>query len=306
MTRPIRRSPRLAMPSAKVAAGSCQRSVAPLLRRSSRSIRTLRCSSSTPFWPNHWNGVCAFGHEAAHRRGAARLLRVLPADAHDLAGEVRDAERVVVHLGRDADEEVELHPLPTLRVGALDRREQVVVGDQLVDHLADPPRAALGCEREPGAAHLLDLAGDPDGERVDPQRRQREPDVAAALLLVHEPGDEPVDAREVGRRQRRERDLVVAGAAQAVAHHRAHLVGRALAHRAGDHPRLAEPAAAGAAAEHLDVEAVVDDLDQRDELLLRVRPLGEVGDGALVDRRRARRRTRGRTSRIAGPSYSTS
>ena len=81
-------------------------------------------------------------------------------------------------------------------------------------------------------------------------------------------------------------DLVVARAAQAVGDHRADLVGRALADRAGDHPGLAEPAAARAAAEHLDVEAVVDDLGQRDELVLRVRPLPEVGDRALVDGRR--------------------
>ena len=48
---------------------------------------------------------------------------------------------------------------------------------------------------------------------------------------------------EVGARQRRERDLVVAGAAQALAHHRAHLLLGPLAHRAGDHARLAEAAA---------------------------------------------------------------
>ena len=44
------------------------------------------------------------------------------------------------------------------------------------------------------------------------------------------------------------------------------LVGRALAHRAGDHAGLAEPAAAGAAPEHLDVEPVVHDLGERHEL----------------------------------------
>jgi hypothetical protein len=49
------------MPSANVASGSCQRSWAPDLRNPSRSNPTLRCSSSTPFWPNHWNGVCGLG-----------------------------------------------------------------------------------------------------------------------------------------------------------------------------------------------------------------------------------------------------
>ena len=110
-------------------------------------------------------------------------------------------------------------------------------------------------------------------------------DVAGALLVVHEIGDEAVDAGEVGARQRRERDLVVAGAAQALAHHGAHLLVGSLAHRARDHPGLAEAAAARAAAEDLDVEAVVHDLDERHELLLRVRPVGEVGDRALVDDR---------------------
>ena len=61
ITRPIRRSPRLAIPSANVAAGSCHLSCTPVRRVASRSSPTLRRSSSTLFWPNHWNGVCGFG-----------------------------------------------------------------------------------------------------------------------------------------------------------------------------------------------------------------------------------------------------
>ena len=97
--------------------------------------------------------------------------------------------------------------------------------------------------------------------------------------------DDLLDAAEVGGRQRRERHLVVAGAAQALGDHRAHLVGRALAHRPGDHAGLAEAAAPGAAPEHLDVEPVVHDLGERHELVLRVGPVGQVGDGALLDLR---------------------
>src|SRR3546814_5663113 len=41
-------------------------------------------------------------------------------------------------------------------------------------------------------------------------------------------------------------------------------------------------AAAGSAAEHLDVEAGVHDLGERHELLLRIGPVAEVGDGALL------------------------
>ena len=107
--------------------------------------------------------------------------------------------------------------------------------------------------------------------------------VAAADRVVHGGGHDVLDAREVGGGQAGERDLVVAGAAEALLDHRGDLVGRALPHRAGDHPGLAEPAAAGAAPEHLDVEAVVHHLGEGHELLLRVGPVGQVGDGALLD-----------------------
>ena len=106
------------------------------------------------------------------------------------------------------------------------------------------------------------------------------PQPAWSLTML---GDEAVDAREVGRAQRRERDFVVAGAAEAAFDHRAHLLLGALAHRPRDHARLAEAAAARAAAEHFDVEAVVHHLDERHELVLGVRPLAEIGDRALVD-----------------------
>ena len=95
-------------------------------------------------------------------------------------------------------------------------------------------------------------------------------------------GHASLDPREVGARQRRQGDLVVPGPGQAVAHHPVHLLGRALAHGPGDHPGLAEPTPPRASPEDLDVEPVVDHLDQRHELLLGVRPLPQVGDGALL------------------------
>ncbi len=115
-------------------------------------------------------------------------------------------------------------------------------------------------------------------------------DVAHRVL---EPG-------EVGTRQRRQRHLVVAAPFQAPLHHLAHLRRRPLAHRAGDHARLAEPTAPRAAAEHLDVEPVVDDLGQRDERSSRVGPLRQVAHRPL----RRLRAARGRPAaewRPAGP-----
>ena len=221
-------------------------------------------------------------NEAADRHRATRLLGVLLPDLDDVACEFGDAEGVLIHLGRQSDEEVQLHPPPTLRIRALDRRIQILFGDELVDDLTQPPRTTLGRKGQSGASHFLDLAGDADRERVDAQRRQRHTDVAAPDLVIHQIRDEVVDPTEVGARQGRERDFVVARAAQAVRNHAPHLLGGALAHRPRDHPGLTEPTPSRATSEQLDIESVVDDLDQRDKLFFRVRPIGEVRNRALV------------------------
>ncbi len=94
MTAPMRRSPLLAMPSARVARGSCQRRVTPLSRRvASRNRPMRRRRDSTVSWPNHWNGVWGLGTNppteavtladllwarpmAAHRRASSAMPRV--------------------------------------------------------------------------------------------------------------------------------------------------------------------------------------------------------------------------------------
>ncbi len=113
------------------------------------------------------------------------------------------------------------------------------------------------------------------------------------VVVPHEPGscggvtecalDHRLDVGVVSRRQRGEAHLVVPGAPQPLADHRADLLRGPLADRPGDHPRLAEAAPACAAAEDLDAQPVVDDLGERHEGPLRVRPIGEIGHGALVD-----------------------
>ena len=151
----------------------------------------------------------------------------------------------------------------------------------LLIHLPQSPRSRLGREREAGPARRGHLGRDPDREGVDPQRWQAHADLSAAGGIVDGVSHDALDAREVGRRQRCEADLVVPRAAETVADHGAYLLLGPLAHRTGDHPGLTEAAAPRAAAEDLDVEAVVHDLGQRDELVLGVGPVGQVGDRAL-------------------------
>ena len=222
------------------------------------------------------------GHEPAHRDGDRRRAGVGPTQRNTVAGQLGDGERVGVGLCGQPGHEVELHPAPPLRVGRLDRRVEIIVGDELVDHLAHAPGAGLGREGQPGPARPLDLSRDAHREGIDPQAGQRHRDLAAARV-VDGVGHHPLDAAEVGSAQRGEGDLVVAGAPQALADHGAYLLGRTLAHGTGDHPGLAEAAAAGAAPEDLDVEPVVHHLGQRHELLLGVGPVGQIGHRALLD-----------------------
>ena len=138
------------------------------------------------------------GHEAADAHGDRAVVAVGLGQLDAAAGQLGDAEGVLVGLGGEAGEEVELHPPPALAEGRVDRGVEVLLGDQLVDDLAHPPRAGLGGEGEAGAAGLLDLGGDADGEGVDPQARQAHRHVAAADRVVHGGGDDVLDAGEVG------------------------------------------------------------------------------------------------------------
>ena len=90
----------------------------------------------------------------------------------------------------------------------------------------------------------------------------------------------------VGGRQRREADLVVARLGQALHHRFHHVVGRALAHGAVHHARLAEAAAAGAPAQDLDVQPIVHHLGERHDARLPARAFREALEQALLDAQR--------------------
>ena len=113
------------------------------------AARPCGCSSATPFWPNHWNGVCGFGTNPPTRHGAARAAWCdAGRSSTTLRGQLGDAERVLVHLGGQPGEEVELHPPPTLRVGGVDRAVQVLLGISLLMTWRSRQRPGLGRERE--------------------------------------------------------------------------------------------------------------------------------------------------------------
>src|SRR3954447_18913789 len=114
-------------------------------RTASRSLARRASVSSWPSWPTHWNGVWGLGPNPADRDGAADVARPghLAAGGDDLLRQVGDLQDVVVGLGRQAAHEVELDLAPARGVRGGHRVDQVLLGDHLVDDLADALAAAL-------------------------------------------------------------------------------------------------------------------------------------------------------------------
>jgi hypothetical protein len=186
-----------------------------------------------------------------------------------------DAADVFVLLGGQADHEVELHAVPALAEDALGRLEQLLLGDVLVDDVAHPLRPCLGREREARGADLAHLVEEIFFEAVGAERRDAERD-ALGRELRHDLLDERRDTRRIGRRERGQRDLVLAGFFDGLDHGADDLLGIALADGAIDVARLAKAAAFGAATGDLDRHTIEDGLGAADRALRRKRVVFEI------------------------------
>ncbi len=226
------------------------------------------------------------GHVRRHRHGhLGPLGHVLAPDAqHALAG-LDDADDVLVLLGGQADHEVELHAVPAAPEHPLGALGHVRLGDVLVDHVAHALGPGLGREGEAGDAHLRHLVEELLAQAVGAQRRHRQRHLLVAQLARHL-AHQRRDAGVVGGRQAGQRGLVVAGLVDAVDDALDDRLGRALAHRAVDHPGLAEAAALGAAARDLDAGAIEHRLGVRHRRVAGERVLVEVGHEAAPHPRR--------------------
>ena len=259
-----------------VVVAEADRAAVPLVGADRR--RAASCSRSSVVswssWAAHWNGVCGLGTKPpieTVQRMSLRPVTSRPLAITFVARSAISSTSSSVSVGQAAHE-VELHLPPAVGVRRRDGADQVLLVDRLVDHLAHPLAAALGGEGQAGATAVAgELVGQRDVEGVDPGRGQRQRDVGALVAVGQALGDLG-DLGVVGAGQREQPDLLEAGLADAVLDHRADRLDRALAHRAGDHAGLAEAAAAGAAAEDLDAEALVHGLGQRHQRLGRVGP----------------------------------
>ena len=209
--------------------------------------------------PHHWNGVNALGTSTATEMETdTPLLGPRPTTSRPISStrsaRRRDADDVLVGLRGQPHHEVELHPAPPRheRVAAprdstsssvtfllmTSRRRWLPASGAKVrpPPLAPRPRPPpCPPRRRPGAATGM--------ETRTPPPRQRDVQAAEDLRAL----------RVVGRGERRERDLVVPARGEKTLQPAARTTCSAGRSRTGPvrHPRLAEAAAARAAAQHL-------------------------------------------------------
>ena len=84
-----------------------------------------------------------------------------------LQRQIADRDEVLVGLGRQADHEIQLQVLEAGREDHLRRRQDLVVGDRLVDDAAQPIRAGL---RRDGDRPLAALAAAGEGSSASGRR----------------------------------------------------------------------------------------------------------------------------------------
>ena len=97
---------------------------------------------------------------------------VLPPGEIDLAGQIRDAQHILVSLGGQAQHEVELHAAPPAGESGAAGLEQVLLPQVLVDGVPQPLGPRLRREGEASLPHPLEPLHQIHGEGVRPQGGQ--------------------------------------------------------------------------------------------------------------------------------------
>jgi len=173
-----------------------------------------------------------------------------------------NAEHIGIRLPRKTDHEIELD----LAIAVLHRRsdplQQVVIGQPLVDDVAQALRACFRREGQPRLAGATKNVGNVLIKAIHPLAGQLQRDIAVR---------EPVAQLNANGRQcqvitaaeRQQREIAVAGLAHAGLNGLNHRLRLHIAGRARQHSRLTEPAATGAAATNLHRESVMHRLHMR-------------------------------------------
>ena len=187
------------------------------LEQSHAPQRLLRGNLAVPL-----EGRLGLGHE--HRAGHAHAHAAALLGRHGglgavvgALGQTRDALDVVVGLGGQPHHEIQLAAAPAGGESGIDGGEQVVLGDVLVDDVAQPLGAGLRRERETAlllAGHEL---GHLHPEGVQALGGHAHAHAGPGAVGVH-PREDLGDLRVMRGGERRQAHLVVAGLGEAPGH----------------------------------------------------------------------------------------
>ena len=216
----------------------------------------------------------------AQSRRALFLRHAEIAGAH-LLRKLRDAQHILVRFRGQADHEIQLYGVPALikRIGH--GAHQIILGHALVDYVAQALRTRFGRECQRRFAHLLGFLQRIRQHRVDALRRQRNLHPLRGEFLHHAVRQ----LRQTGiiaAGQAHQRNFIIARIFHQLARHFHQMIGAALAHGAIQHARLTEPAAARAAAEDFQHDAVVHDFAVGHDQLFRIIRRVQIGDHRLA------------------------
>ena len=196
------------------------------------------------------------GHEGRERRRDLQARIALARGVAHLAAKVGDGLEVLVGLGGQADHEIEFDLTPAVFQQLLHMQQHLFLGDALVDDVTQALAARFGGQGTARAAQVGHALHDLVVDGAHAQRRQRKADLFLGAAAQHAVA-QGLERGEVARAQRKEGDLVKARLFQAVVQQAGDGVQRPFAHRAVDHARVAETAAARTAAGDLQRQAVV-------------------------------------------------
>ena len=148
-------------------------------------------------------GGAGLGHERVDAADdAADVPAALGVPHHDVAHLQRliaDRHEVVVGLGGDADHVIELQVLHPRREDHLGGREDLVVGDRLVDHAAQAVGSDFRRDRDGALAARAQQVEDGRRQVVEPQRRR-----ADAVAHLRQAREDLLDVRVIAQRDRHE------------------------------------------------------------------------------------------------------
>ena len=200
-------------------------------------------------------------------------------------GQTRNAFYVLVGLGRQSNHEVELATTPTGGESRVYRAEQIVFSHALVNDIAQALSARLGGKRQPAALAACHKFGHFHTEGIESLAGDGNRN-ALSIEAAIQAAKDFFDLAVVGRRKRRKAHLVVARFRKTSLNCGNNIVCRAFAHGAIHHACLAKTAAARAAAQNLDIQAIVDQFGERHDRRLPCGRLGKALPDALINARR--------------------